>query len=116
MGVANFKNWRKKMKKIFFLKKNFLKRKTLINGNKKNILGRDQKWVWPKMGVANFEKNEKIWRKKTNLKHFFFKRKTLINGNKKIYFGVWPKMGVAKNGRGKLWKKWKNMTKNLFLF
>jgi hypothetical protein len=27
---------------------------------KKYILGRDHKWVWPKMGMANFEKNEKI--------------------------------------------------------
>jgi hypothetical protein len=48
------------MKKIFFLKTIFLKIETSINGNKKYILGRDQKWAWPKMGVANFEKNEKI--------------------------------------------------------
>ena len=27
---------------------------------KKYILGRDQKWAWPKMGVANFKHGSKL--------------------------------------------------------
>jgi hypothetical protein len=70
------------------------------------------------MGVANFEnwrKKLKKMKKKMFSLNFFFKRKTLIKGNKNQYFGAWPKMGVAKNGCGKLWKKLKNM-KNFFFW
>jgi hypothetical protein len=57
------------------------------------------------MGVANFEnwrKKLKKMKKKMFSLNFFFKRKTLIKGNKNQYFGAWTKMGVAKNGCGKL--------------
>ncbi len=71
---------------------------------KKYILGRDQKWAWPKMGVANLKKMKK-YEKKMFFEKNFFKRKTLINGNKKNILGRDQKWGVSQKWAWQTLKK-----------